>query len=66
MCKCCVLYKKRSLLLTISVCYSWKMELNIGLDASFDNFQDCKGIRAENGKFKARKLIHIRNDVTFS
>jgi hypothetical protein len=32
-----VLYKGDGLRLTISACYLWKMELNAGLDVSFDN-----------------------------
>jgi hypothetical protein len=33
--KCSIFYKGDGLRLTISVCYSWEMGLNIGLDASF-------------------------------
>jgi hypothetical protein len=29
-------------------CYPWEMELNVGLDASFGNMEDCEGIRKKS------------------
>jgi hypothetical protein len=39
-----MLYKGDGLRSIIHPCYSWEMVLNFGLDASFDNIQDVKGI----------------------
>jgi hypothetical protein len=41
--------------MAIYSCYSWKKELNAGLDASFDNKQGCKGTRRKAGNGNSRK-----------
>jgi hypothetical protein len=42
---CTILYKADCLRLNICACYSWEMALNVGLEVSFDNMKDWKGIR---------------------
>jgi hypothetical protein len=61
--KCSILYRGDGLGLIICACYSWEMVLNIGLDASFDNIQDRKGIREKEEKVNSTK-DYITNDVT--
>lgn len=46
-----MLCKQDGLRLTIRACYWWEIASNIGLDASFDNMYEWKGIRE-----KARKV----------
>jgi hypothetical protein len=38
-CEVSILYTAHDLRLTVCACYSCKMALNVGLDASFDNMQ---------------------------
>jgi hypothetical protein len=40
-----MLYKGDGLRMSICACYSLEMALNIDLDVSFDNMQDCEGIQ---------------------
>jgi hypothetical protein len=49
--------------LSIYVSYSWEMTLNTGLDASFDNVQDWKGIREKAGEVNSTKT-HVTDDET--
>jgi hypothetical protein len=51
--------KTEVLLWTICLSYLWEMALNVGLDASFGNMQDRKGIRE-----KARKVNTMKVSVT--
>jgi hypothetical protein len=45
-----MLYKGVSLRLIICVCYRWEIALHIGLEVTFDNIEDWKGIRVKGGK----------------
>jgi hypothetical protein len=41
--------------------YSWEIALNVGLDVSFDNMQDWKGIREKAGEVNSTE-VYITND----
>jgi hypothetical protein len=43
--KCSILYEGSGSRLTICRCYSWEIALNVGLDVSFKDLQEWKGIR---------------------
>jgi hypothetical protein len=49
-------YKGDCLRLTICMCYSRAVVLNIGLDASFDNMLDWKGAREKSGEVNVRNV----------
>lgn len=55
--------QKDGLRLTVCACYSWEMSLNVSLDASFDNVQDCKGIQENAGQVNDMK-VYVTNDET--
>jgi hypothetical protein len=47
--KCSILNKGDGVRLTICSCYLWEIVLNIGLDVSFDNRDNCKTIGERAG-----------------
>jgi hypothetical protein len=53
-----VVYKMRLLKLTICACYTWDVALNVGLNESFGNKYDSKGIQENVGNLIVRKLIY--------
>jgi hypothetical protein len=61
--KCSILYKRDTLRLIICACYSLGKALNVGLDVSFDNTQDWKGIWEISGDINSTKT-YITNDET--
>jgi hypothetical protein len=42
-----ILYEEYGLRVNIFTCYSWEIALSIGLDLSFDNMTDWKGMRRQ-------------------
>jgi hypothetical protein len=58
-----VIFKGDCLRLTVFACYSWEMALYYGLDASFDNMYNWKGIRQKVGEVNSTN-IYITNDET--
>jgi hypothetical protein len=50
--------------LNIYACYSWDMELNVGLEASFDNVSDWKGIQTKSRKVNSAEAYITRDEMT--
>jgi hypothetical protein len=48
---CRILLKANDLRLMIYASYLWEMALNVGVDASFCNMHDRKGLREKIGEF---------------
>jgi hypothetical protein len=42
--KCSILNRGDGFGLTICACYLWEIVLNVGLDVSFDNIENCKAV----------------------
>jgi hypothetical protein len=61
---CSTLCKGNGVRLNICVCYSWEMELNVGLDVSFDKMWDWKRIRKKAEEFNSTKM-YITNVENF-
>jgi hypothetical protein len=55
------MYIEDGLRLIICACYSWEMALNVGLDTSFVNTQDWKGIRKKAGEVNST-TTYVTND----
>jgi hypothetical protein len=54
---CVVYYEYIKEMITIECeCYSWEKTKNVGLDASFDNMQDWKGVEGKAEKFILRMI----------
>jgi hypothetical protein len=63
---CGSLYEEGGLRFAICACYSWNMELNVGLEASFDYMYDWKGIREKAVEVRVNSATnYITNDVTY-
>jgi hypothetical protein len=52
-----ILYKGDDIRLSTWACYSWEMALNVGLDVSFDNMEEWKGIR--------NKAVEVNSTETY-
>jgi hypothetical protein len=61
--KCSVLYNGDGLQLTVCGCCSWRMALNVGLDASFDSTQAWKGIREKASEDKSAKVYVTNGEI---
>jgi hypothetical protein len=61
--RCNILYKRDDLRLNICACYSWEIALDVGLDASFDNTQDCKGIQEKAGEINNMKAYMTNHEI---
>jgi hypothetical protein len=59
-----MLHKGHGLRLPICACYSWQIELNIGLDVSFDNEQNWKGTWEKEREVNGKE-VYVTSDGNF-
>jgi hypothetical protein len=62
--ECNILYKEDGLILIICACCLWEMVLNVGLEVSFGNMQESKGIREKAREVNIMKA-YITNSETY-
>jgi hypothetical protein len=59
------LLKENDLSLTKCARYLWEMELNVCVDVSSGNTQDCEGIRKETRKVNSTNAYVTTDDLNF-